>query len=493
MATDAPTALAQAARGFVVSAAGCGKTEAIAQAVGLGSDRRQLILTHTHAGVRALRERLAKYKVPTKRYHVDTIAGWALKYAAGYPKLSELIDSQSSGNGWAAVYDAAVRVLRSSAVKQVVAETYGGLYVDEYQDCTKRQHRLVVGLAEVLPCRILGDPLQGIFGFKDELVDWPTDVEPYFERLPDLTTPWRWLGRNPELGRRLMQVRTALTDGDTIDLRAPPVLWRSRTPMAQRNACLDAARRDGSVVAIHKWPASCHSLASKLNGRFTAMEEMDCDDLMQWADKIGTSSGAKRATYVVEFAAKCMTKISTELGPVRAKLKQGVVPDINRLKKHRDVAKALGRVAAEPSLEAVPEAMELIAGITGRVLYRRELWREMARALELHLRDPQESLRDTAWRSRDRARHAGRIVERRTVSRTLLVKGLEFDHAVVLDAAEHDAKNLYVAMTRGARSLFVLSAEPRLTYRVGLSRNVAAGPGEAGDESACNGITGGPA
>jgi hypothetical protein len=28
-------------------------------------------------------------------------------------------------------------------------------------------------LAELLPCRILGDPLQGIFGFnEDPLVDW---------------------------------------------------------------------------------------------------------------------------------------------------------------------------------------------------------------------------------------------------------------------------------------------------------------------------------
>lgn len=44
------------------------------------------------------------------------------------------------------------------------------------------------------------------------------------------------------------------------------------------------------------------------------------------------------------------------------------------------------------------------------------------------------------------------------MSRTLLIKGLEFDHALVLSADELDARNLYVALTRGSRSLTVLTA-----------------------------------
>ena len=38
----------------------------------------------------------------------------------------------------------------------------------------------------------------------------------------------------------------------------------------------------------------------------------------------------------------------------------------------------------------------------------------------------------------------------------LLVKGLEYDHAVVLDADSLDAKHLYVAMTRGSKSLTII-------------------------------------
>ncbi len=53
----------------------------------------------------------------------------------------------------------------------------------------------------------------------------------------------------------------------------------------------------------------------------------------------------------------------------------------------------------------------------------------------------------------------GRILPRCAVGTTLLVKGLEFDHAVVLDADAYDARNLYVALTRGVQSLTVASRE----------------------------------
>ena len=44
------------------------------------------------------------------------------------------------------------------------------------------------------------------------------------------------------------------------------------------------------------------------------------------------------------------------------------------------------------------------------------------------------------------------------IGTTLLVKGLEFDHAIVLDAASLTRKELYVALTRGARSVTIISS-----------------------------------
>ena len=54
-------------------------------------------------------------------------------------------------------------------------------------------------------------------------------------------------------------------------------------------------------------------------------------------------------------------------------------------------------------------------------------------------------------------RYMGRPVgRRRLIGTTLLVKGLEFDHAIVFDAASLSRKELYVALTRGARSLTII-------------------------------------
>jgi DNA helicase IV len=39
----------------------------------------------------------------------------------------------------------------------------------------------------------------------------------------------------------------------------------------------------------------------------------------------------------------------------------------------------------------------------------------------------------------------------------LLVKGLEFDHVIIVDVERFKRNDLYVALTRGARSVTVIS------------------------------------
>ena len=101
------------------------------------------------------------------------------------------------------------------------------MYVDEYQDCSIPQHNLILKLAEVLPCRILGDPLQGIFDFrKNECVDWERHVSPNFDALPEMDTYWRWEKANPRLGTWLKWFRKKIISGGSIDLCKGPVTWR---------------------------------------------------------------------------------------------------------------------------------------------------------------------------------------------------------------------------------------------------------------------------
>ena len=201
------TELASATRAYVIAPAGCGKTELIAAAVAEEPDRRQLVLTHTHAGVAALRARLQRYGVKKSQARVETIAGFALRVATAYPATSGFSNLQPRDAAWAAVYAAAGRVLATRSGRQILAASYHGAYVDEYQDCVTDQHALVLAIDAVLPTRLLGDPLQGIFGFRgQQIVDWG-ELDAHFERLPDLDTPWRWRDTNPELGEWLLQIR----------------------------------------------------------------------------------------------------------------------------------------------------------------------------------------------------------------------------------------------------------------------------------------------
>src|SRR5262249_27308506 len=257
-------------------------------------------------------------------------------------------------------------------------------------------------------------------------------------------------------------IRTALLAGTEIDLTMPPIVWRPCTAEEQWKACLAIARQRGPAVAIHKWPQHCHALASKLRGAFTSMEEMDCRDLLMWADRLDEAIGPLRALGLIEAASECMTVVGTALATVATKFRAGIIPSLSRIRNNRGVVEALIVVAQSSSADAMLAALRLMEDMPGRVLYRRELLREMERALEFQLRNPGCSLRESAWKSRNRVRHAGGMVESRTISRTLLMKGLEFDHGVVLNAADHDARNLSVAMTRASQSLTVLSPSPRL-------------------------------
>ena len=73
-------------RGAIVAPAGHGKTELIAKMAALG--KRTLVLTHTNAGIQAIRARLKYMRTPRSAVVVDTIAGWCLRYAHAFSPAS---------------------------------------------------------------------------------------------------------------------------------------------------------------------------------------------------------------------------------------------------------------------------------------------------------------------------------------------------------------------------------------------------------------------
>jgi hypothetical protein len=67
---------------------------------------------------------------------------------------------------------------------------------------------------------------------------------------------------------------------------------------------------------------------------------------------------------------------------------------------------------------------------------------------------------DAAMRLREQNRLIGKPLPWRSVGSTLLLKGLEAEVAVVLNADALDARNLYVAINRGSKALTICSTSP---------------------------------
>jgi DNA helicase-2/ATP-dependent DNA helicase PcrA len=301
MANAAVEAMLGSRRSFAVAAAGCGKTELLGQLVADQRSGRQLVLTHTHAGVAAVKKRLADMRVPHEKFHIDTIAGWCLRYGAAYSAISDYQPGAEADPDWSATYPGAEKVCRTALGKRVISESYNGVLVDEYQDCSLKQHALVRALAECIPCRGVGDPLQTIFGFRDDpVVPWAT-IKSDFDVVDDaLTEPWRWRreGRNAALGEWIIAARKQLeTTGRLVIAVDAPVTWVQHTatvedPEAWANACWNVnAPANETVVAILKWPNKCKDLARRMGGRWPIVERFDDPDLLRLGVKFVNADG----------------------------------------------------------------------------------------------------------------------------------------------------------------------------------------------------------
>ena len=464
---DSAELLARSKNSYLVAPAGCGKTHLIAEAVAKHSDRRELILTHTHAGVYALRRKLRIFHAESSSFRVETIASWALQYAAAFPKNSgQLTQYPRTEQEWKKTYAACAALLRSEPIREIVRASYSGLYVDEYQDCTVEQHEIICQLSEILPCRILGDPLQGIFDFgSNQPVIWQTHVEPRFEKLPQLSTPWRWAETAPALGEWLFRMREDLLGQMKIDLTSAPnsnVTWvqlpkdRARRHMAQVQALKATAKKDGSIVAILKWERECNVFVNRLTPVYNSVETVECKDLSAAASEIEKGTGIGRMEAVLAFASECLTGINASMKTAVGALRKRVPRKPKTYTRQLQID-LLENVIGSQSLSPVLAALEGLKEIPGTKVWRKELFYDMRRALREFSTGQYEDLQSAVWTVRNKSRHSERKIGSRIISRTLLVKGLQFDHCLILNAESLSIKELYVALTRGSRTLTILS------------------------------------
>jgi hypothetical protein len=131
-------------------------------------------------------------------------------------------------------------------------------------------------------------------------------------------------------------------------------------------------------------------------------------------------------------------------------------------KEATDVERAALAFVRTPTHRGAVEVLAEIGQQGGVRSHRPAILRACINALKLCDGPDAPSFHDAAIQMREQNRLVGRPLPKRAVGSTLLLKGLEAELAVVLNAAELNARNLYVAMTRGSKGLIVCSRNPIL-------------------------------
>ena len=144
---------------------------------------------------------------------------------------------------------------------------------------------------------------------------------------------------------------------------------------------------------------------------------------------------------------------------------QSILGNRNRTPPNAPEVAAISLVQGGGYLEAV-QFLKAMAGDRDRRVYRQSAFNIMVQALQIAMTAPGGSLSAAIAGLREQRRHAGRVIPPKAVGSTLLLKGLEADHVVILDADRPgnamSKEHLYVALTRGARSVSVFSRSPTL-------------------------------
>lgn len=463
--------------GSVTAPAGCGKTQLIADSLSRHSGRKPiLILTHTNAGVAALRSRLDRAEVKSSSYRLATLDGWALRTLKTFPARSEIdvdhLDLADPRNHYPAIKRAAAALLAGTHIDDILDASYSRVIVDEYQDCGSEQHRMVCHMSTVLPAVVLGDPMQEIFSWQGTHPSWHDDICTIFQPAGELVTPWRWIRAGAEaFGRWLLEARKILMAGDQIDLRgAPPeVEWVHLDGVdddeKQRKACLAKSpqpRGDVLIMAAGVQRDRQREIARQTPGAVT-VENVDLTDLIDFAGSIDLDQPGHLKT-VLDFASAVTTNVEgTEL--IR---RIGVLERGAGRKEATTAETAAMDYKRTGSAEDLTRLLLALENKPGARTFRPEILRTCLQALRSCGPAGQDTFLDAALRIREQSRMIGRRVPPRAVGSPLLLKGLEADVAVILNAAEFDrmrsrnTKNLYVAITRGSRKLIVCSASSRI-------------------------------
>lgn len=453
-------------KSFVIAPAGHGKTHTIAICL-KHTQGKQLILTHTNAGVASLKDKIQSQGISNVSYRIETITGFAQKYVNAFYCGNDIPEQEDNANYYPFIIDKARDLLKISAIRDVINSTYSGLFVDEYQDCNIGQHNLIKEIASILPARIFGDHLQGIFNFNgDVLVNFDVHLCD-FEKFTDLTEPWRWKNNNPELGDCLKSIRELLEQTQNIDLSQyePKIIVFQINEndkfiyQSEYNKQIWALANEDNVLIIHPDSTNLHvrkDFISRFNNSFILIEAVDSKDFYEMSkklDSINTNNFFKTIYDLIPKIFNGCTSRDVWFNQSGVKNKQ-TKDDKVRL---APIAKGIEQLKQTISFALISDIFKNVKELPGIKCYRQELLWDLCEALERA--DSNGTLiYEEMKQIRNRKRRGGRRISGRCIGTTLLTKGLEFETVAVLDAHNFKCrKNFYVAISRACKKLIIFT------------------------------------
>lgn len=461
-------------KSMIIAPAGYGKTYTIAEAIAAYEGHKKvLVLTHTHAGIASLKEKFEQRGLLPTKYHLDTICSFALNLTKTFHiNKAEIPSEGDTAEMFAFAIQHAAAILRAKPIKRLLAVKYEHLIVDEYQDCSIAQHQMILGISTFLKTHILGDPLQGIFGFRNESVVCFEDDSflPFHTNCQSLDVPWRWRNAGAaSLGNDLARIRERLLARNDVNLRDYPsivtVIGEASDYTIPNTDCKRQLYREIShnAVIIHPNSTSIEPRRAVVRSfpQLQLIEPIDGKDYYHWCQQFDLQSGQLLVNAIAEMMKKVCGKKSIEAwinerGLLRNKQRQEdkVI--------QRQLADIVTSLCAKKSYSLIACLIHAISQLPKVSVYRKEFIRDIMAVL-VDADRKRQSATESLVSNRNIIRRKGRSIANKSIGTTLLTKGLEFDNVVILNAQDfHDPKHLYVALTRGSHRLVVITNSPVL-------------------------------
>lgn len=466
-------------KSLLIAPAGFGKTHFIADClkyIQTENKGRYLILTHTHAGISSIKEKLKKLNVSSRNYHIETISSYAQKYSLAYSS-KEIPSIDKSTEYYDFIIKEANEIIKNSIIKEIIRNSYKGLFVDEYQDCNADHHNLILSISENISTHILGDPLQGIFNFKGQSLVDMTDKEQMGEFLDnkyELSIPWRWNqdGNNKTLGEGLLDIRKKLENQENFDL-SEFSKHITIVPMSKNDEHLNFREKpirtvwrlmkEKSLLVIH--PNSMNKIPREnfiktFGESFSMIEAIDDKNFYKFAKDFDLSTTAEINKSIQVFLYACFTKKSVSKWLYEDK-------NIKKLTENekeiiRPINEKLNNLSKKVSHIEILSVLKEIKNLPGLKCYRKDLFESVCQALE-NSKLKNISSYEAMIEKRNKIRRSGRKIFGKCVGTTLLTKGLEFEKVVILNINDfEDPKNLYVALTRASKELIVFAKDTNI-------------------------------